>query len=25
MIAAAKTPEDLNRILFQGSGGPPVY
>ena len=25
MIASAKTPEDLNRILFKGSGGPPVY
>lgn len=25
MIAAAKTPEDLNRILFQGASGPPVY
>ena len=25
MIAAAKTPEDLNRILFQNAGGPPVY
>lgn len=25
MIAAAKTPEELNRILFQNAGGPPVY
>jgi hypothetical protein len=25
LIAAAKTPEELNRILFQNSGGPPVY
>lgn len=25
MIASAKTPEDLNRILFGGASGPPVY
>jgi hypothetical protein len=25
MIQSAKTPEDLNKILFGGSGGPPVY
>lgn len=25
MIQAAKTPEELNRILFNNAGGPPVY
>lgn len=25
MIQAAKTPEELNRLLFNGASGPPVY